>query len=148
LREPEVGTVVRCRSTDYAAALGVAGLGGVVLEPRSAHSLVFFAERGSSYWIPNGALAFVEVGSAPALLGLLSRLLRLLEATEVQVETVTPERLVLTVNHGPLALETILAIRDLTGPALESLSIQPGGMAFMTATVAIRRAGLEAPRGA
>lgn len=147
MRDPEVGTVVRCRSTEYAAGLGVAGLGGVVLEPRSAHSLVFFAERGASYWIPNGALVVDAGGGAPALLGLLSRLLRLLEATEVEVETATQERLVLTVNHGPLALETILAVKDLVGPALESLSIQPGGMAFMTATVAIRRAGLDPPRG-
>jgi hypothetical protein len=142
MREPQVGDLVRCRSTEYASALGVAGLRGVVLEPRSAHCLVFFDERQASYWIPSGGLIIVqaaEVAAAPELLRVLGGLLTLLEATEVQVDPAHPGVVIVEANHGALSLAAVEAVRDLLGPALESLSIQPGGMAFMTSTIRLKR---------
>jgi hypothetical protein len=142
MREPRVGDLVRCRSTEYAAALGVAGLKGVVLEPRSAHSLVFFAERQASYWIPSGGLIIAqeaEAAAAPELLRILGRLLTLLDATEVQVDPAHADVLIVEANHGALTLAAVEAVRDLLGPALVSFAIQPGGMAFMTSTIRFRR---------
>jgi hypothetical protein len=137
-----VGDLVRVRSTAYAEALEVAGLKGVVLEPRSAHSLVFFDEKAASYWIPNGAVMVAgpaEVEAAPELLRLLGRLLIALDATEVQVDPTHADVLLVEANHGPVNLATMEAVRDLLGPRLESLVIQPGGMAFMTSSVRFRR---------
>lgn len=145
-REAQVGDLVRVRSTAYAEALEVSGLEGVVLEPRSAHSLVFFDERQASYWIPNGAVRVAtaaEAAAAAPLVRLLGSLLTLLEATEVQVDPTHADVLIVEANHGAVTLATVEAVRPLFGPAadtaLESFTIQPGGMAFMTSIVRFRR---------
>ena len=138
-----MGDLVRVRSTAYAAALDVAGLEGVVLEPRSAHSLVFFDEKQASYWIPNGAVRIAtaaEAAAAAPLLRLLGSLLTLLEATEVQVDPTHADVLIVEANHGAVPLATVETVRGLFAPgALESFTIQPGGMAFMTSIVRFRR---------
>jgi hypothetical protein len=141
-REAQVGDLVRVRSTAYAEALEVSGLEGVVLEPRSAHSLVFFDERQASYWIPNGAVRVAtaaEAAAAAPLVRLLGSLLTLLEATEVQVDPTHADVLIVEANHGAVTLATVEAVRPLFGAALESFTIQPGGMAFMTSIVRFRR---------
>ena len=141
-REPGVGDLVRCRSTAYASALGAGGLIGVVLEPRSAHSLVFFAERQASYWLPTGALAIAspaESAAAGSELQLISRLLILIEATDVQIDATSPDRLLIEANHGALPVATLDAAGRLLGENVPSYVVQPGGMAFMTSTIILRR---------
>jgi hypothetical protein len=144
MRDLEPGDIVRCRSTDYASELGVADQIGVTLEPRSAHCLVFFAGLDVSYWIPGHGL--VRTDAAPSARGAELKLLRdvlgLFHATEVEVEVASVTELVLAVNHDTLTFETATKIRQRIGDALETFAIGPGGMAFMTTTLEIRRAAI------
>jgi hypothetical protein len=113
-----------------------------VLEPRSAHSLVFFAERQASYWLPTGALAIAsppEITAAGNELQLLSRILKLIEATDVQIDATGADRLLIEANHGALPIATLDAARRLLAEDAIAYVIQPGGMAFMTSTITLRR---------
>ncbi len=135
------GDIVRCRSTDYARDLGVAERVGVVLEPRSAHCLVFFAEDDACFWIPGRGLdgATPTQSRSQRELELLRDLLYLFGATEVEIEDTSAEGLTLNINHAALSLATIEAIGERIGPALTSMEVQPGGMAFMTTALALDR---------
>jgi hypothetical protein len=136
-----VGDVVICRSGETAAGLAIAGLAGVVFETRSAHSLVFFSERGASLWVSNRMLRRGKTESEdrpPPIIGLLNRLLPLFDPTAAAVESTAPDRLVIAVHHGPIDIEVIEAVRDLAATALESIQIQPGGMAYMITVLALR----------
>jgi len=135
------GDLVVCAGGEHAAAFGIGGRAGIVVETRRNDARVLYLDPERSVWLPHASLKPAPpeetAGSPLALAADLSRALnaRSLEATLLPG---TGGSCRLVIAHGAVTLDLVEAIRRRLEGRLGAWALRPAGLHRMESVIEIR----------
>lgn len=123
-------------------AVGCGERVGVVVEDRRNVVKVFFPDIDRAFWIDRAEVMPVAEGrlETPPLALRLHRVCRALEAVAVEIYDREGDADVFHVFTRGTTLESLLRVRDLLGPDLRRVGIDPGGVRRARVTLVFRTA--------
>ena len=130
---PEIGDLVIVPYPAVRERYGCPAEAGLLLEDRRRSVKVFFPGPDQTLWLDRSRIQRVTGGDLPVdpLLACLHRVARLVGAEELEMHERTPERGEFRFHTAGADIDLLETVREIAGPALRTLRIEPGGMRFV-----------------
>jgi hypothetical protein len=136
--EPRAGEIAVIPYPRIRAQLGCGEEAGILLEDRRSVVKVYFAGMDRSYWVDRDRIEVIpaERLSLAPLIDLLHRVARLVGAVQIDFYDERDGVGMFHIFARGLDLDALLAVRDLLGPRLRHLRIDPGSIRKTRLTLA------------
>jgi hypothetical protein len=126
------GSLAVCTDAKAAASSGtspVAGIVGIMVEPRKRDARILYVEPCRSHWLPRSAIrpaSLSETESHP--LKLVADLVAWLRGRGLEVESSPGGSLRVSIHHGAITPDRIDVIREKIGERLLAWRLRPAGL--------------------